>query len=254
MSAPRQRLDHALVERGLMPTRARAQSAIRSGDVLVAGEVVSKPARMVGDDDLIELSSSVQRYVSRAALKLVHALDHFNIDVRDKFCLDLGASTGGFVEVLLERHAAHVIAIDVGHGQLVPALAGNPRVTSYEGLNAKDIEPKHLGTKLDIVTCDVSFISLEKATRHLLDLMLETLDLVQENAHLIFLVKPQFEVGKANLGKGGIVRDAALHARTCDNLSSWLRNRGEWEVFDIIESPILGGDGNKEFLMVAVKK
>ena len=251
MHIPRKRLDQVLVERGLMPSRARAQSEINDGHVLVAGEVARKPAQMVSDDDEVTLTSSVHDYVSRAALKLVHALDHFNIDVRDKYCVDIGASTGGFTQVLLERHATHVTAIDVGHGQLVPALAKNPRVTLFEGLNAKDLILEHLYPPVGIITCDVSFISLAKALDPLLDLCMETLDLLQENAWLVLLIKPEFEVGKGNLGGGGIVRDPALHQQVCDNLSAWLRSKGQWEVFDIIESPIHGGDGNKELFLVA---
>jgi 23S rRNA (cytidine1920-2'-O)/16S rRNA (cytidine1409-2'-O)-methyltransferase len=249
-----------LVECGLLPSRARAQAAIKAGDVSVAGEPVLKPAQLVGEADEIALSSSVYGYVSRAALKLTHALDHFGIDVRDKFCLDIGASTGGFTQVLLERHAAHVTAIDVGHGQLVPALRDNPLVTSIEGLNAKDLEAEHLGTRLDLLTCDVSFIGLEKALSKTLDLWQETLDFAQENlgipSHipsLVLLIKPQFEVGPARVGKGGIVRDPALHAEICDNISAWLRKGGHWKVLGITESPILGGDGNKEFLIAAHK-
>ena len=253
MDTSRKRLDQVLVERGLMPSRARAQSAIRAGEVKLGGEVVKKPAHLVGESDEIELSSSVHKYVSRAALKLVHALDHFGIDVRDKFCVDIGASTGGFTQVLLERHAAHVTAIDVGHGQLVPELANNPRVTSIEGLNAKDVTLAHLGTKVDILTCDVSFISLTKALTKTLDLLQETLEFEHEKQCLVMLIKPQFEVGPAHVGKGGIIRDPELHAKVCDNVTKWLTERGGWKILGIIESPIEGGDGNKEFLMAAQK-
>jgi 23S rRNA (cytidine1920-2'-O)/16S rRNA (cytidine1409-2'-O)-methyltransferase len=244
MVSARKRLDQALVERGLMPSRARAQSAIRDGEVSVGGTPASKPAQLVGDEDEVILSSSVHQYVSRAALKLVHALDHFAIDVRDKNCVDIGASTGGFTQVLLERHAAHVTAIDVGHGQLVPALAANPRVTSLEGLNAKDIGLEHLRIKPDILTCDVSFISLTKALSNCLDLL-------QETARIVVLIKPQFELERAQIGKGGLVRDPELHVKVCDKITSWLTEIGGWDILGIIESPILGGDGNKEFLLAA---
>ena len=244
MDTSRKRLDQVLVERGLMPSRARAQSAIRAGEVKLSGEVVKKPAHLVSEDDEIEVSSSTHQYVSRAALKLIHALDHFGIDVRDKICVDIGASTGGFTQVLLERHAAHVTAIDVGHGQLVPEIANNPRVTSIEGLNAKDVTLADLGTRPDILTCDVSFISLTKA-------LMKTLDLLQENARIVVLIKPQFEVGPAHVGKGGIIRDPELHAKVCGNIAEWLTERGGWKILGIIESPIEGGDGNKEFLMAA---
>jgi len=244
MDTSRKRLDQVLVERGLMPSRARAQSAIRAGEVKLGGEVVKKPAHLASESDEIEVSSSTHQYVSRAALKLVHALDHFGIDVRDKICVDIGASTGGFTQVLLERHAAHVTAIDVGHGQLVPEIANNPRVTSIEGLNAKDVTLADLGTRPDILTCDVSFISLTKA-------LTKTLDLLQENARIVVLIKPQFEVGPAHVGKGGIIRDPELHAKVCDNITQWLTELGGWKILGIIESPIEGGDGNKELLMAA---
>jgi 23S rRNA (cytidine1920-2'-O)/16S rRNA (cytidine1409-2'-O)-methyltransferase len=245
MSAPRKRLDQLLVERGLMPSRARAQSAIREGQVFIAGEVVSKPAQMVGEGDDITLGSSVQRYVSRAALKLVHGLDHFGIEVQDKVCVDIGASTGGFTEVLLERHAAHVTAIDVGHGQLAPALRDNPRVTSLEGVNSRDITYAQLGTP-DLVVCDVSFIGLEKA-------LSKTLELLHENTRILVLIKPQFEAGPSSVGKGGIIRDPALHAKVCDNIVNWLSGLGVWTIHGVTESPILGGDGNKEFLLAATR-
>jgi 23S rRNA (cytidine1920-2'-O)/16S rRNA (cytidine1409-2'-O)-methyltransferase len=245
MTAPRKRLDQLLVERGLMPSRARAQSAIREGQVSVAGDVASKPAQLVSDDDEIALSSSVHEYVSRAALKLVHGLDHFGIDVRDKICADIGASTGGFTQVLLERHAAHVTAIDVGHGQLAPALARDPRVTSLEGVNVRDISYAQLGMPYALV-CDVSFIGLQKA-------LSKALSYLQEKHVFLALIKPQFEVGPARVGKGGIVRDPLLHEEVCANISSWLQSMEHWNVLGITESPILGGDGNKEFLIAATR-
>tara|TARA_R110000868_G_scaffold3200_20_gene21159 strand:+ start:131 stop:874 length:744 start_codon:yes stop_codon:yes gene_type:complete len=247
MTSPRKRLDQHLVELGLMPSRARAQAEIRDGHVTVGGQVAQKPAQMIGEDDLVEVSSSVHGYVSRAALKLIHGLDHFGIDVSGKNCVDMGASTGGFTQVLLARHAAHVTAIDVGHGQLAPALRDDPRVTSLEGLNAKDVTAAHLGATPEILTCDVSFISLEKA-------LSVTLALLAEKARIVVLIKPQFEVGRGLVGKGGIVRDADLHAKVCDNITNWLTGTGHWTILGLTESPILGGDGNKEFLLAAERK
>ncbi len=246
MSTPRKRLDQHLVELGLMPSRARAQAEIRDGHVTIGGQVAVKPAQLVSEDDLVEISSSVHGYVSRAALKLVHGLGHFDIDVSGKNCVDMGASTGGFTQVLLERHAAHVTAIDVGHGQLATTLRDDPRVTSLEGLNAKDVTAAHLTPPPDILTCDVSFIGLEKALSVILGLM-------AENARIIVLIKPQFEVGKGLVGKGGIVRDPDLHSKVCDNITNWLTGTGDWKILGLTDSPILGGDGNKEFLLAATK-
>lgn len=246
MTQERKRLDQHLVELGLMPSRARAQAEIRDGHVSVGGQVAVKPAQLVSEDDLLEVSSSAHGYVSRAALKLLHGLDHFGIDVVGKTCVDVGASTGGFTQVLLERHAAHVTAIDVGHGQLVPALRDDPRVTSLEGLNAKDVTADHLTPAPEILTCDVSFIGLEKA-------LATTLGFMAENARIIVLIKPQFEVGKGLVGKGGIVRDPDLHTKVCDNITNWLTGTGQWTVLGLTESPIQGGDGNKEFLLAATK-
>ena len=246
MTTPRKRLDQHLVELGLMPSRARAQAEIRDGHVTVGGQVAQKPAQLVGEEDHVEVSSSAHGYVSRAALKLVHGLDHFGIDVSGKNCVDMGASTGGFTQVLLARHAARVTAIDVGHGQLAAALRDDPRVTSLEGLNAKDVTAAHLGAKPEILTCDVSFISLEKA-------LSVTLGLMAEKSRIIVLIKPQFEVGRGLVGKGGIVRDADLHVKVCDNITNWLTGTGQWAILGVTESPILGGDGNKEFLLAAEK-
>ncbi|HEY4343128.1 MAG TPA: TlyA family RNA methyltransferase [Parvibaculum sp.] len=244
MSAPRKRLDQLLVERGLIATRARAQAAIHAGLVSVSGRAITKPAQLVGEDDEIAVDTSEGNYVSRAALKLIHGLDHFGIDPRDLECLDIGASTGGFTQVLLERGAKHVTAIDVGHGQLAPEIANNPRVTMIEGLNAKDLSIGHLRERPELITCDVSFIGLQKATR-------KALDLSQETACFCALIKPQFEVGPENVGKGGIVRDAGLHAKVCDNIAAWLDALPHWHVLGLTESPIKGGDGNKEFLIAA---
>ncbi|MCE9649692.1 MAG: TlyA family RNA methyltransferase [Parvibaculum sp.] len=244
MSVPRKRLDQVLIERGLFASRAKARAAIKNGLVHVEGELVAKPSQTVADHVEITVDPLAHRYVSRAALKLVHGLDHFGIDPRGLECLDIGASTGGFTQVLLERGAKHVTAIDVGHGQLAPEIASDPRVTMIEGLNARDLGINHLSAPPELITCDVSFIGLHKAAQ-------KALDLSHETAHFCGLIKPQFEVGPENVGKGGIVRDAGLHAKVCDNVVAWLAAQPHWTVLGLTESPIEGGDGNKEFLIAA---
>lgn len=240
------RLDQALVERGLAPSRARAQGAIRAGHVSVNGHAVLKPAAQTMPSDAIELTGLEHPYVSRAALKLVHGFDHFGLAVEGRHALDLGASTGGFTQVLLERGAAHVIAIDVGHDQLNESLRNDPRVTVIEGLNAKDIGAESVTEPFDLVVCDLSFISLKKA-------LPATLDLAPAGTELLALIKPQFEVGKRRLGKGGVVREEGLHEDVCADMVRWLSDAAGWSVTGITPSPIEGGDGNREFLIAARK-
>ena len=244
MPESRRRLDLALVERGLVATRARAQGAIRAGHVRVGGKVARKPADPVGDADEIELLSLAHPYVSRGALKLVHALDFFALDPAGCNCLDLGASTGGFTEVLLERGAVSVVAIDVGHGQLAKEIAAGARVRPVEGLNAKDITRELIPEHISFIVADLSFIGLRKA-------LPPALALAEPGATLIALIKPQFEAGPENVGKGGIVRDPALHERICGDISAWLGDEMGWRVLGFTESPIEGGDGNTEFLIAA---
>jgi 23S rRNA (cytidine1920-2'-O)/16S rRNA (cytidine1409-2'-O)-methyltransferase len=244
MSASRKRLDQVMVERGLIITRARAQAAIRAGLVSIAGRAITKPAQLIDEDDEISLDASQGNYVSRAALKLIQGLNHFGVDPRGCTCLDLGASTGGFTQVLLERGASHITAIDVGHGQLADILAADERVTLIEGLNARNLTAAHLPRRVNLIVCDVSFIGLQKA-------LPAALTLADEGAHLIALIKPQFEAGPENVGKGGIFRDASLHAKICDNIAAWLAAQPHWHVLGLTESPIKGGDGNKEFLIAA---
>ena len=238
------RLDQALVERGLAPSRARAQGAIKAGHVAVNGRAVSKAAAQVHPSDRIELSELEHPYVSRAALKLVHGLDRFGIAVEGRQALDLGASTGGFTQVLLERGAAHVIAVDVGHGQLHESLRSDPRVTAIEGLNAKDVKPETVAGSFDLIVCDLSFISLKKA-------LPATLAMAPAGTDLVALIKPQFEVGKGRLGKGGVVKDEDLHGEVCSDIADWLSALPGWTVTGVEPSPIEGGDGNREFLIAA---
>ncbi len=237
------RLDEALVARGFLPSRSRARDAVLRKTVSVNGKVSEKPSQSVGFDDVIAIDDPAQRYVSRAALKLVHALDVFQIDVSNRVCLDIGASTGGFSQVLLERGAAGVTAIDVGHGQMAAEIAENPRVCVIEGLNARDISSVPGG--LSLIVCDVSFISLKLA-------LPPALALAPDGCLLVALIKPQFEVGRGNLGKGGIVREAGLLDSTCADMRRFLENLG-WAVRNTIPSPISGGGGNAEFLVFAGK-
>jgi 23S rRNA (cytidine1920-2'-O)/16S rRNA (cytidine1409-2'-O)-methyltransferase len=216
------------------------------GTVSVDGRVVTKPSLATEEGTSISIDDSAQRYVSRAALKLLHALDHFSVSPQGRNCLDIGASTGGFTQVLLERGASHVAAIDVGHGQMVPELARNPRVTSIEGLNAREISLENLREPPDLIVCDASFISLKLV-------LPAALALAAKGANLIALIKPQFEAGREALGKTGIVTDPAIHQRVCDDISAWLEAQG-WHVKGLVPSPIEGAEGNKEFLIAAEKK
>jgi 23S rRNA (cytidine1920-2'-O)/16S rRNA (cytidine1409-2'-O)-methyltransferase len=244
LQAVRIRADHLLVARGLAATRARAQSAIKAGHMRAGGRVVAKPSDTLPEDAAIELAETVA-YVSRAAHKVIAALDAFAVDPRNKHVLDIGASTGGFTQVALERGAVHVTAIDVGHGQLHPSLASEPRITLIEGLNARDLTAAHLPRAPDLILADVSFISLTLA-------LPPALALAAPKAQLIALIKPQFEAGRAALGKGGVVKDPQAHKDVCARCQTFLETNA-WRVLGLIESPILGGDGNQEFLIGAAK-
>ncbi len=212
------------------------------GSVSVNGTISQKPSKNIHDADVLDVRDEASAYVSRAALKLIHALGHFQLSPKGKHCLDIGASTGGFTQVLLERGATSVIALDVGHGQLVPMLANDPRVTSLEGTNARDYS---VPESIDFITADVSFISLRLA-------LTNVLVQVVSDAKLIALIKPQFEVGRERLPRDGVVKDPQLHKAVCDDIASFLADAG-WLVSGIIASPIEGGDGNREFLVAATK-
>ncbi|MEM1276508.1 MAG: TlyA family RNA methyltransferase [Pseudomonadota bacterium] len=235
------RLDQRLVELGLAPSRARAQSLIDAGVVEVGGKTARKPSLRPPPDLAIRVTANPNPWVSRAALKLVHALEVFDLRPQGT-ALDVGASTGGFTQVLLARGADQVHALDVGHGQLHPDLAADPRVISHEGVNARAI-PDGLIPPVDWVTSDVSFISLTKA-------LLGALALAKPSAQLVALIKPQFEVGPG-VGDKGIVRDPTRHAEVRLCISAFLQELG-WHVTGEAESPITGADGNQEFLIAAV--
>lgn len=239
------RLDLALVDRGLAPTRARARDAIARGTVTVDGRVETKPSAQVGPEVKIAIADPAAAYVARSALKLLGALEAFALSPEGRTCLDVGASTGGFTQVLLERGGRHVTAIDVGHGQLHPRIASDSRVTSIEGLNARDLGPEHLTTPPDFVVADVSFISLTLA-------LPPALALAAPGAIGVFLVKPQFEVGREGLGKGGLVRDEATALASVERIESFVAASG-WPLLGRVPSSLPGGDGNQEWLIAAHK-
>lgn len=242
------RLDQLLVERGFFATRSRARDAIARGTVMVDGRAVTKPGQTVVPSAQIAVDDPASRYVSRAALKLIAALDHFSLDVKGRVALDIGASTGGFTQVLLERGAAHVLAIDVGHDQLHPSLRTDPRVSNREGVNARNLALDDLeGRSVDCVVSDVSFISLKLA-------LPPALEFAQKGAICALLVKPQFEAGRAAIGKGGILRDPADGERIAEDLESWLETQPGWHALGLCPSPIEGGDGNREYLLAGQKE
>lgn len=238
----RQRLDEALVARGLCPSRARARDAVLRGTVKVDGAPAAKPSQPVGASNALTIEDEAQAYVSRAALKLKHGLAAFGISPEGRNALDIGASTGGFTQVLLEHGATHVTAIDVGHGQM---KLEDPRITLIEGLNARELSAEHLGRPVQLIVCDVSFISLRLA-------LPPALELAEDDAELVALIKPQFEAGREAVGKGGIVSEPAEHERVCAEVMAFLAGEG-WRVLGVTASPVEGGDGNREFLAGAGK-
>ncbi len=243
----RLRLDEALVARGLYASRSRARDAIVRGTVLVGGAVVSKPGHLIDADAAIAIADLAQAYVSRAALKLVAGLDHFGLSPEGETALDIGASTGGFVQVLLQRGGRHVIGVDVGHGQLHASLVNDARVTNLEGLNAREMAREHLaGRKIGFVTSDVSFISLKLA-------LPPALELAEAGAYCVLLIKPQFEAGRLAIGKGGVLKDKALGPKVADDLREWLSAQKGWRAIGVCDSPIEGADGNHEYLLGGIK-
>ncbi|MBB3144791.1 23S rRNA (cytidine1920-2'-O)/16S rRNA (cytidine1409-2'-O)-methyltransferase [Phyllobacterium trifolii] len=241
------RLDQLLVDKGLFASRSRARDAIIRGTVQVNGFVITKPGTTVSIDAAVLADDPASSYVSRAALKLVTGLHHFAIDVKGCTALDIGASTGGFTQVLLERGADHVIAVDVGHGQLHGSLKADARVINLEMLNARELVREHLeGRKINLVVSDVSFISLKLA-------LPPALHLAEPGSHCVLLVKPQFEAGREAIGKGGILRDPKDGERAANDLRNWLDGLPGWKALGYCPSPIEGGDGNREFLLTGLK-
>jgi 23S rRNA (cytidine1920-2'-O)/16S rRNA (cytidine1409-2'-O)-methyltransferase len=235
------RLDRLLVERGLAATREKAQALIMAGAVLVDGRKAQKPGQAAAPGSRIEILEPPP-FVSRAGLKLNAALDHFGIRVAGRICLDVGASTGGFTDCLLQRGAARVHAVDVGSGQLDWKIRNDPRVVVREKLNARYLRPEHIGEAVDLAVCDVSFISVTL-------ILPAVAPLLQAGGEMVILVKPQFEVGKGQVGKGGIVREPELQSAACRRVEESARQLG-FETA-VMESPILGAEGNREFLLYA---
>jgi 23S rRNA (cytidine1920-2'-O)/16S rRNA (cytidine1409-2'-O)-methyltransferase len=235
------RLDRLVVERGLAESREKAQALIMAGEVRVNGQKAAKPGQAVEQDAVVEVLARPP-YVSRGGFKLAGALAHWGIDVTDAVCVDIGSSTGGFTDVLLQAGAARVHAVDVGAGQLDWKLRTDARVILHEGINARDLVPDEIGEPAALVTCDVSFISATLIVG-------PAAALLQSGGRMVILVKPQFEVGRGQVGKGGIVRDPELHYAACDRVERAVRDLGFQT--EMIESPIAGTEGNKEFLLYA---
>lgn len=234
-----------LVERGLAETRSKAQAVIISGQVYRAEVKLDKPGHMVADDAAITVRENSCPWVSRGGLKLAHAIKEFSLNSEGWIVGDIGASTGGFTDVLLHHGATKVYAVDVGHGQLDWKLRNDPRVVVLEKTNARHLTVAEIPEPLDAIVCDASFIGLRTV-------LPAVLALAKTNATLVTLIKPQFEVGKGKVGKGGVVRDESLHAEVCETIRTWLEESG-WAVQGITESPVLGPKGNKEFLLYAIK-
>ncbi|MFZ3180764.1 MAG: TlyA family RNA methyltransferase [Methylocystis silviterrae] len=235
------RADTALHARGLFESRAKAREAIEAGLVSVDGRIVKKPSEPVAADAHI-VARAAYPWVSRGGVKLAHALEQFGVDPHGRFCLDVGASTGGFTDVLLTRGARHVVAVDVGHGQLHARLLGDPRVTSLEGQDARTLPPAHLTEAPSLIVIDASFISLAA-------LLPKVLSLAAPRADLVVLIKPQFEAGRGAVKKG-VVRDEKIHAQVCARIEGEIEALG-WRISGVVPSPIEGGDGNREFLVNA---
>jgi 23S rRNA (cytidine1920-2'-O)/16S rRNA (cytidine1409-2'-O)-methyltransferase len=238
----KKRADLLLVERGLVESRSRATAIILAGKVFSGEQRVEKAGDLLAEDAPLELRGRDHPWVSRGGVKLAHGLDHFAIDPQGRICLDVGASTGGFTDVLLERGAAKVYAVDVGHGQLAWKLRQDPRVVVLERVNARHLTRNEIPAAPTLIVCDASFIGLATV-------LAAPLSLATSEAELVALIKPQFEVGREGVGKGGIVRDPALREEACRRASEWLAAQPGWRVLGITESPIAGADGNVEFLI-----
>jgi len=237
------RVDQLLVARGLAESRARAQALVLAGLVYSGETKIAKAGQAIAEDAPLDVRGRDHPWVSRGGIKLAHALEHFGLDPAGATAMDIGSSTGGFTDVLLSKGAERVFAVDSGTNQLAWKLRQDPRVTVLEQTSARVLTPELIDAPCNWVVCDASFIGLRK--------VLEVpLSLAAPQCRLVALIKPQFEVGRAEVGKGGVVRDPALHARVCDEVREWLESEG-WEVQGIVESPIKGPEGNVEFLISA---
>ncbi|MEX6724904.1 TlyA family RNA methyltransferase [Parapedomonas caeni] len=243
----KQRVDQLLVERGLAESRARAQALVMAGLVFSGERKIAKSGDTLAADAALEVRGRDHPWVSRGGLKLDHALSHFGWDITGQVVIDVGASTGGFTDVALTRGATRVYAVDVGHGQLAWKLRQDDRVVVLEKTNARALTTAEIPEPVDLVVCDASFIGLKTV-------LPAALALTRPHARLVALIKPQFEVGKERVGKGGVVRDPALHAEVCADIEAWLNGLPGWRVTGITPSPITGPEGNIEFLIAAEKQ
>jgi 23S rRNA (cytidine1920-2'-O)/16S rRNA (cytidine1409-2'-O)-methyltransferase len=242
-ASPKQRADQLLVDRGLAESRTRAQSLIMAGLVFSGDRKVEKPGQSLPVDAVLDVRGRDHPWVSRGGIKLAHGLDHFGWDVAAAVAIDVGSSTGGFTDVLLSRGAARVYAVDSGTNQLAWKLRQDERVIVHEQTSARILTATHVPEPIDLVVCDASFIGLAK--------VLEVpLGFVRAGGRAMALVKPQFEAGRGEVGKGGVVRDPAIHARVCREVADWF-TAGGWQVDGVVESPITGPEGNVEFLLAA---
>ena len=241
--AQKRRVDQLLVERGLAESRARAQALVMAGLVFAGETKIDKPGHQIAEDAALDVRGRDHPWVSRGGIKLAHAIEHFGLDPAGVTAMDIGSSTGGFTDVLLSNGVAHVFAVDSGTNQLAWKLREDPRVTVLEQTSARILTPEQIDRPCDWVVCDASFISLAKVLER-------PLELAATPCQLVALIKPQFEVGREEVGKGGVVRDPDLHARVCDEVHQWLEGLG-WEVAGIATSPITGPQGNAEFLIAA---
>ena len=239
------RADQLLVSRGLAESRTRAQALIMAGGGFSGERKLAKAGEMLAEDAPLEVRGKDHPWVSRGGIKLEHGLAHFGFDVSGAVALDVGSSTGGFTDVLLSRGAAKVYAVDVGTNQLAWKLRQDPRVVVLEQTNARYLTPEDVPESVDVVVCDASFIGLAKVLE-------APLKLAKPGAKLVALIKPQFEAGREEVGKGGVVRDPAVHERVCSEAAAWVESQG-WRVLGVVESPITGPEGNVEFLLGAEK-
>jgi 23S rRNA (cytidine1920-2'-O)/16S rRNA (cytidine1409-2'-O)-methyltransferase len=237
------RADQLLVDSGLAESRARAQALILAGLVFLGERKIDKAGQQVPGDAALEVKGRDHPWVSRGGIKLAHAIDHFALDVTGMIAIDVGSSTGGFTDVLLTKGAARVYAVDSGTNQLAWKLRSDPRVIVHEQTSARILTADHIPEPVDIIVCDASFISLAKVLER-------PMSFARPGAHLVALIKPQFEAGREEVGKGGVVRDPAIHARVCEEVREWLVMQG-WTVSGVTTSPITGPQGNVEFLIHA---
>ncbi|WP_097091256.1 TlyA family RNA methyltransferase [Novosphingobium sp. Chol11] len=240
------RADQLLVDRGLAESRARAQALILAGLVFLGDRKIEKAGQQVAEDAALEVKGRDHPWVSRGGIKLAHAIEHFALDVSGMVAIDVGSSTGGFTDVLLTNGAARVYAVDSGTNQLAWKLRSDPRVIVHEQTSARILTADHIPEPIDIIVCDASFISLAKVLER-------PLGFARPGAHLVALIKPQFEAGREEVGKGGVVRDPAIHARVCQEVHDWLTSNG-WSVLGVTASPITGPQGNVEFLICAQRE